>query len=186
MNVKQPYSNNLTPRENILVSLLAKLANEYKSLLEYIRRDKPFKIIEIKNLTVIPGETKFTIQIAHKNCIVNLSAAEIIQENYNLKNFSDYHAELIRKAAQGKLTDFLKITKNEPEYRVVSKKFDAKKQQYIFIIETNEKVRFIRTAEELSKNEDLLSGICIKDIYDIGYTQGTESVFKEKIASRKS
>lgn len=182
MNDKQDYSNPLTPRENFLMSLLSRVTKEYKKLLEHSRRSNPLKIVEILNLSTIPGETQFTIQVTHKNCIVRLSAAEIINSNYNLNDFSDFHAEMIRQAAQGKLIEFLKLSEKEPAYKIVSKRFDAKMQQYIFTIESKENIRFTSTAEELSRDKNLLSNIGMQDIYDIGYTQGAESILKEKSA----
>ena len=179
MHDKQNYSN-LTPRENFLISLLNKVIKEYKTLLEHTRRSKPLKIVEILNLSTIPGETQFTIQITHKNSIVRLSAAEIINSNYNLKYFSNFHAEMIRQAAQGKIIEFLKLSEKEPLYKIISKRLDSEIQQYIFTIETKENIFFTRTAEELSRDKNLLSNISMQDIYDIGYTQGAESILKEK------
>ena len=182
MNHKQDYPSNLTPREGFLMSLLSKIVNEYKTLLEHTRRNKPLKIVEILHLSPIPGETKFIIQITHKNCVAHLTAAEIINENYDLTDFSDFHAEMIRQAAQGKLLEFLKLSEKKPAYRITSKRFNAKMQQFIFTIETKDNIRFNTTAEELSKNQDLLTNIGLQDSYDIGYTQGAESILKEKAA----
>jgi hypothetical protein len=180
MTDKQNYSSNLTPSEDFLMSLLNRVIKEYKTLLEHTRRDKPLKIIEILNLSTIPGETKFAIQVTYKNSIIRLSAAEIINKNYNLNDFSDFHAEMIRQAAQGKLIEFLKLSEKGPIYKIVSKRFDAKAKQYIFTIETKENICFDSTAKELSINRDLLSNIGMQDIYDIGYTQGAESILNEK------
>jgi hypothetical protein len=180
MNDKRNYFNGLTLRENFLMSLLYKVVKEYKSLLESTRRIKPFKIIEILNITMIPGETQFAIQVSNKNCIVHLSAAEIISADYNLNDFSDFNAEMIRQAAQGKLVDFLKISEKAPNYKIASKRFDKEMQQYVFTIETKDNILFNSTAEELSKNNNLLSNIGIEDTYDIGYTHGSESILKEK------
>ena len=87
---------------------------------------------------------------------------------------------MIRQAAQGKLIEFLKLSEKEPTYKIVSKRFDTKMQQYIFTVESKENIRFASTAEELSRNKNLLTNIGMQDIYDIGYTQGTESILKEK------
>ena len=176
------HSHGLTPRDNFLMSLLNKVIKEYKTLLNHARRSKPLKIVDIFSLSPIPGETQFIIQITHKNCVAHLSAAEIIKENYDLNDFSEFHAEMIRQAAQGKLIEFLKITEKEPRYKIISKRFDVKLQQYIFTIEANDNIFFDSTAEELSRNKNILSNIGIQDIYDIGYTQGSESVLKEKAA----
>jgi hypothetical protein len=180
MNDERNYSNDLTRRENFLISILNRVIKEYKTLLEHTRRSKPLKIVEILNLSTIPGETQFNIQVTHKSCIVRMSAAEIINSNYNLNDFSDFHAEMIRQAAQGKLIQFLKLSEKEPAYKIISKRFDAKMQQYIFTIESKENFRFTSTAEELSMDKNLLSNIDMQDIYDIGYTQGAESILKEQ------
>lgn len=172
--------SNYLSRENFLISLLNKVMKEYKALIETIRQIKPLKIIKIQHISSIPGETQFTIQITNKNCFLTYTAAEIINHGYSLDDFNEFHAEMIRQAAQGKLIDFLKIKKPENTYKIVSKKLDRESQQYIFTIETKEKERFIRNAEELSINKNLLENMDLHDIYDIGYTNGFESILKEK------
>ncbi len=173
---------NTTPRENFLMTLLHKITREYKALLDYTRRAKPLKIIEIKKLSDVPGETEFIIQVTNKNCILKLTAAKIISNDYNLDDFNDFHAEMIRQAAQGKLAEFLKHSHSEPLYKIISKRLDKQIQQYIFTIETPEKKHFIRTASEIAQDNALLKNLSFYDIYDIGYTQGTESILQEKIA----
>ena len=105
-----------------------------------------------------------------------------MHSDYNLNDFNDFHAKMIQKAAQGKLIEFLKISAEKSSlYKIVSKTFDRESQQYVFTIETKDMLRSIRSAEELSKDKKLLLGMNIEDIYDIGYTQGYESILKEKI-----
>lgn len=178
MTNKQDFSKGFTPRENFLIFLVNKLTNEYKRLLNHIQM-KPYKIVEILTLSTIPGETRFAIQITHKNCILTLSAAEIFQ-NYDLNVFSNFHAEMISKAEEGKLVEFFKLTEIEPAYKIVSKRFDSEFQQYVFTVEDREAISFMRTAQVLSNDKNLLLNIGIHDIYDIGYTLGVESILKEK------
>lgn len=178
---KSNFSEN-TARETFLMTLLNKITKEYKLLLERIHRTKPYKIVEMIEISSIPGESKFAIQVANKNFIVQLSAAEIINHQYNLADFNDYHAEIIRKAAQGKLVEFLNFSEKEPAYKIITKKLNQETKEFIFTIETREQVRFNRTAAELSRDKNLLRNMSIHDIYDIGFTQGSESVLKEKAA----
>ena len=89
--------SNYTPRENYFISLLNKMIKEYKTLLESTRRSKLFKIIEIVHISNVPGESIFKVQISYKNCIVTLSCAEIINAEYNLNDFSEYHANILKK-----------------------------------------------------------------------------------------
>lgn len=173
-------ASKLTLRESFLMSLLNKAIKEYKALLEYTKRSKPLKIVEILNLSDLPGETTFVLQVSHKNSVIRLSAAEIISANYDLNDFSDFHAEMIRQAALGKLAQFLKQSAVEPAYKIISKQFDRKSQQYVFTIESRDNIRFTRTADELHNSKNLFSNISPDDIYDIGYTQGSESILKEK------
>jgi len=178
-----PQHPNHHIRENFLLSLLNKCIKEYKALLEFTRKSHPFKIIEIVSLSKIPGETVFLIQLTNKDCTLKISAADLINKNYDINQFSDYHAEMIRKAAQGKLIEFLKLLdKNTSNYKISSKKYDRDNQQYIFTIETDGHTQLTYTAEELSKNKHLLAHMDFDDIYDIGHTQGTESILKEKAA----
>lgn len=179
MNIEQNLSNKFNPRENFLMAVINKLMGEYKALLNYFQM-KTFKIVDILSLSSVPGETIFIIQIAHKNIILQLSAAEILHKNYDLNDFSAFHAEMIRKAGEGKLFEFLKLSETEARYKISGKRFDQELQQYLFTIESNDGTKFKKTAEELANDKDLLSYIGIQDIYDIKFTQGAESILKEK------
>lgn len=172
----------VSQRKKFLLFLLHKVTNKYKSLLSFYKRTKPLKIIEIVNLSKIPGETTFLIQVTNKNCVLNLTAADIIQQNYNLNDFSQYHADLIKYAANGKLLEYLKISEDTPQYKLISKILDKKNSQYLFTIGTKNGLQFTRTANELSKETHILSNLTICDILDVGYTQGSESILKEKLA----
>lgn len=173
--------NSLSKRENFLLSLLDKITKEYKTLRDYLNQVRPYKIIEISRLSRIPGESEFVIQITNKNQTFTLSAADILERKYPLDHFSDYHSEMIKKAAQGKLLDFLKLNDNKPVLKIVSKRFDRERQQYIFTLETSEKNYFPRTADEIARDKSILEKLDIDDIYNIGYTHGTESILKEKM-----
>lgn len=176
------YPNQITPRENFLLSLLHKVTKEYKALVEFTCRKKTLKIAEILELSSTPGESKFAIQFTNKNCVLHLTAAEIISQNYHLDDFNEFHAAIIKQAAHGKLIEFLKLSEKVCEYRIAVKRFDKSLQQYVFVIETKEQTRFTRTAEEIAADKKLLLNLDITDVYDIGFTQGCESILKEKAA----
>ena len=179
----QENSNQLTPRENFLISMLNKLVLEYKTILNYVRSTKPFKITEIINLSSVPGETLFLIQIKNNSCPLRLTAGQIINDNYDLNNFNEFHAEIIKKAGEGKLIEYLKLAPiQKSKYTIISKKFNKELQQNIFVIEDDKKIKFARTAEEIVKDKQLFNHLSFEDIYNIGYTQGTESIIREKIA----
>lgn len=171
----------LTPRESFLMSLLNKVTKEYKLLLDSTRRMKPYKIVEILHLSNVPGESKFAIQITNKNCFMQLTAGEVIANGYELKLFNDFHRKMIQQALQGKLIEFLKISEIEPLYKIVSKKYDRESNQHLFVIETKDHVCMTRTAEEISNDKSLLKNMSLDDVYDIGYTQGSESIIKERL-----
>lgn len=176
-------------RENFLMALLQKVTSEYKSLLHsykaIIKKIKPYKIIEIVDISNIPGETIFLIQITNKNCVFKLSAAEIMNQGYSLTDFSEFHASLIQHAAQGKLLDFLKLSENEPAYKIISKKFDLDEQRYIFSLETKNQTMISQTADEISRDKNILLNMDKVDIHEIGYTQGSESILKENQKYKK-
>ncbi len=174
--------NSPAQRKTFIMLLFQKITNEYKALLKYTRSIKPFKIIEIERLSSIPGETKFIIQVVNKNTVMVLTAAEIINTYFDLNVFSKFHATLIRQAASGNLVNFFNLSDKEHSYKIISKKIDRLSKQVIFTIETREKIKFTRTADELSKDRTLLENLNFQDIYDIGYTNGTEQILKEKTA----
>lgn len=169
-------SPKLNPRESVLVGLLNKIIKEYKALLSYTRQSKPFKIVEIYQLSNTPGETAFLIQVTNKNYAFRATAAQIIQRNYNLSNFNDFHAEMIKRAAQGTLVEFLH---QKSSYKIVSKRLDREIKQYVFTLETSENQYLTCTADEISKDKNILMNISKDDVYDVGYTQGSESIIKE-------
>lgn len=174
-------SLNFNHRENFLMNLLQKIIHEYKSLLEYTRKINPFKILKILYLSPVPGETRFLIQVSNKDVILKLTAAEIIHDNYDLDGFPGFHADMIRHAAKGSLMEFLKIDHNSYNYKIISKKYDRDHKNHIFTLETTDQLLFNATTEELSKNKDTLNNLKSDDVFDIGYTQATESIIKENI-----
>lgn len=179
-NSRQP-PDRMTMRENFLVSLLNRVIREYRALLASSKSGKPFRIVEISHISVIPGETRFVVQLANKNCILQVSAADIISRGYDLSSFNDFHAEMIRHAVQGRLAVFLKLSDTPPSFRIVSKRFDPEMQQYILIIETKDGTRFSRTPAQLSADREVLSHMEYMDVYDIGFTQGGESIIREQV-----
>jgi hypothetical protein len=184
MSNRQNNLNQLTPRENFLMSLLNKVTKEYQALLEYTRRVKPLKIVDILELSSVPGETKFAIQITNKNAIVKLKAEEIILGGFKLDQFSDFHAEMIRQALFGKLTEFLKLPiPNPPAYKIMSKKWEQRNQETIFVVgeAKDDGTQFALTANALNGHKEILLNMDQQDIFDVGYTLGSESVIKEKL-----
>ncbi len=175
-------NQNSTSRETLLMVLLNKVTKEYKAFIEFTLRRKPLKIIEILELSSIPGATKFTIQLINKNFILKLSAAEIIKNGYDLNDFDDFHADMICYAAQGKLIEFLKLSDKNHLYKIIERRFDKALQQHVYIIEDQEQIRYARTVVDLSNDRNFLRNMDISDIYDIGFTHGCESILKEETA----
>ncbi|TAK78571.1 MAG: hypothetical protein EPO11_01085 [Gammaproteobacteria bacterium] len=66
-------------------------------------------------------------------------------------------------------------------YRIASKRFHREIKQYLFTIETGE-IQFERTADELAGNQDILANLPFHDVYDVGYTHGSEAILKEQKA----
>ena len=89
---------------------------------------------------------------------------------------------MIQQAAQGKLVEFLSIPNKKPTYKIISKKYDYEAKQNIFLIEIENQQKIARIADEIARDKELLANMDIGDIFDIGYTQGSESVLKEKMA----
>lgn len=155
---------------------------KYQTFTALSPRAKPLKILEICYLSNIPGETQFTIQITNTQAIVQLTAAEIVLSGYDFNDFSYFHAEMIRQAASGKLAEFLSLSKKEPLFKIISKKFDRTRLEHTFVIELKKNQTISRTTNEISSDKKMLFNMESEDIYDIGFTQGSESILKEKSA----
>lgn len=170
-------------KETLLMGLLKKITQEYRSLLEaynkIITGIKPYKITEIVSFSDAPGETVFSIQVTNKNCEFKLSAGEIVRNNYNLDSFGKFHAEMIKHAAKGSLRAYLKMSEI-PKFSIDSKYIDRKSKKHVFYLKNSNESIFIKTAEEISMEENLLSNLPIKDIYDVAFTQGVESITNEE------
>ena len=178
MQQHSPQHTPATQRENFLMALLNKLIKEYKDLLDYTRQVKSFKIVDIIQLSPVPGETLFAVQITNKNCVLRLSAAEIVEKKFHLSDFPSFHAEMIRQAAQGKLESFLQL--QDAKCKILSKKYDRNTRQYVFTVEPAGQQSIKYTAQELSNNKNLLKDMNVDDVYDIAYTHGSESIIKEE------
>lgn len=168
-------------KQNLLIAFLQKALKEYKRLLDESRKGKPLKIVEISFLSDYPGETKFLIQVRNKNCVIELSAAEIFSEKYNLDDFNEFNASMIKAAAQGDLRNFLKIKPNNPEYKIVSKSVDRKKGQNLFTIKSTSGKNFVAAAKEVAAMREVINKLSPDDIYDIAYTRGYETAISEAV-----
>jgi phosphoserine aminotransferase len=82
----------------------------------------------------------------------------------------------------GKLIDYLKISESNPTFRIVSKRFDKSAQQHIFTLISDKQEHFMRSASEIVSDKNILENLGVSDVYDIGFTQGGESILKEKMA----
>lgn len=171
---------------NILIPLFRKFQENCKAFSELLRHQKPLKIVEIISMSDIPGETKFVIQIANKNSIISLSAGDLILGGYDLNHFSDFHAEMIRQAVTGNLMQYLAQSEKKQSHRIISKKYIRELQEYIFTIENKKNETIARTVYEITADKDLLYSMEFQDIFDVGYTVGSESVLKERKLMNKS
>ena len=75
---------------------------------------------------------------------------------------------------------YLNLFRLKTFYKIAAKKMDRKTARYYFIIETNDKIRFIRRADELAKDRTVLFNMPKDDIYDVLYTHGRESLLNER------
>jgi len=157
-----------------------KILGECKALIERRKKSNLLKIIEIKKLSSIPGESEFLIQVTNKNSVFTLKANNIFTDGYNISDFSDFHAELIRQAAVGKLIDYLQNPSlSKSTYTVLSKKLNRELNTYTYEIEDCTGTQFSCTADEIYANRTMLDEMHSHDIFDIGFTIGSESISRE-------
>lgn len=145
----------------------------------------PFSLRIIDEEINANGETIFTLQLVGKNLVSKLPAKDISSDKKLLKSLSPIDLLKILNASNKK---FLKKRGNiilfpcQAYYKLIAKNYNHTLQQTIFTLEisrahqiTQEKL----TALEIANNPLILEKLTPQEIYDLGYTVGSESILRE-------
>ena len=165
--------------ENTISTIKAK----YKMLQK--ANSYPFSLRIIDEEINANGETIFTLQLVGKNLISKLYAKDISSDKKLLKSFSPLDLLKILNATNKK---FLQKRGNivlfpcRAYYKLIAKNYNHTLQQTIFILEisrANQITQKKLTALEIANNPLILEKLTPQEIYDLGYTVGSETILRE-------
>lgn len=131
------------------------------------------------------GKTLFTIQLVGKNLISKLYAAEISSDRKLLKSLSPVDLLRILNISNQQFLckrDDIILFPCDAYYRLVAKSYSHTLQQTIFTLEISRRNKTIQsklTALEIINSPLILEKLNPQEIYDLGFTVGSENVLKE-------
>lgn len=169
-------------RINRFTDFMSWLAKQYREIQEYAARNYPFRILEERRLPRT-GETIFTVQFVGKSTCIKLTATELAEDDDLIHGFSPQDVKHIMQAAliKPKLSIIQGGLQKTP-FRIVAKNFQREKQRFTYLIEQtlqdNETVTKAFDLEEVTRSKEMLLKFSKRDIYEIAYSAGAESVLK--------
>ena len=131
------------------------------------------------------GETLFTLQLVGKNLVSKLYASDISKDKKLLKALSPIDLLKILNTSNKK---FLYKRENiilfpcQAYYKLTAKNYNHIIQQTIFTLEITRASKITQkklTALEIANNPLILEKLTPQEIYDLGYTVGSETILRE-------
>lgn len=158
----------------VISKLLSTLKNKCKTLSALIKSTTPihaYRVISIeKNKS---DDYLATIQIVNKNQMFQIKPEEILANNKLVDSFSQKDVRALTYLG------YLGI--NNPRYTILAKRLSENDNKLFFAIkERGSKKPIIKTADQISADEQLLKGLHQKDAHMIGYATAAEQVKQEK------
>ncbi|WP_218814251.1 hypothetical protein [Rickettsiella endosymbiont of Dermanyssus gallinae] len=155
---------------------------KYKSIQQAKSYPFPLRIIsqELAN-----KDTVYTVQIVGKNLVFKLCATELFNDNQLLQRLSPFDLLNILNSSNKKTfykKNNLIIFPCRVHYKIIAKSYDHARQQSIFILEITQANNVIQkkfTALEIVKAPFMLEKLSSQEIYDLGFTIGSETILEE-------
>lgn len=145
----------------------------------------PFSLRIIDEEVNANGETVFTLQLVGKNLISKLYAKDISSDKKLLKAFSPLDLLKILNASNKKILHNrgnIILFPCQAYYKLIAKNYNHTLQQTIFILEVSRANQITHkklTALEIASNPLILEKLTSQEIYDLGYTVGSETILRE-------
>lgn len=130
-----------------------------------------YRIVQIeKNLD---GEYYIMVQVINKNLTFKAAPEELLADDKMVNSFSPTD---IRN-----LTYLGYLGINSPKYKILAKRLSEDSEQMVFAVQKRgEKDYQLVTANEISKDENILHGLSQEDAHMVGMTTGNEQSIIEK------
>lgn len=162
---------------------ISTLKLKYKSLQK--ANSHPYSLRIINEAISKNGETLFTLQIIGKNLVSKLYATDISNDKKLLKSLSPidllkilniYNRNYLSKK------DNLILFPCKTYYRLVAKSYNHMLQKTFFTVEITRADKMTQkklSALEIANNPLMLEKLTPQEIYDLGFTVGSETILKE-------
>jgi hypothetical protein len=119
------------------------------------------------------GDYSINAQIINKNMFVKMKPEEILADDELTNSFSPLDVRT--------LTYLGYLGLNSPQYKILAQRLSEKDNRLVFAIkEKGKKKPIIKTADEISTDEELLGSLDQKDAHMVGFTAANESAIIEK------
>ena len=154
---------------------LKRILTEVKKLF-----DRPagpyYRVVEIKEDET--GVYHATIQLINTRTIMTMKPEAILADDKLTDAFSPRDIRTLTYLG------YLGI--NSPKYKILAKRLLENDKKLVFAIkQRGEEELLLKTAEEISTDEELLKNLDQKDAHTIGYTSGSQTVSDEKAQMAK-
>lgn len=177
---QEGVSLNFKHVENYISTIKAK----YKSLQKANAHPFALRIID-EEVCTKNGETLFTLQLVGKNLISKLYTNEITSDKKLLKALSPIDLLKILNSSNKKILNSKEniiIFPCQAYYKLIDKNYNHILQQTIFTLEItriNTITQKKLSALDIANNPLVLEKLSSQEIYDLGYTVGSETILKE-------
>jgi hypothetical protein len=119
-----------------------------------------------------------TVQLTNKSQVFKMKPEEILADDSLTDCFSQ------RDVRTRTYLGYLGI--NSLKYKILAKRLSEKDNRFVFTIkERSTDQPIVKTADELSKEEEIISSLNQKDAHMIGYTSASEQTAIEKAELKK-
>jgi hypothetical protein len=119
-----------------------------------------------------------TVQLTNKSQIFKMKPEEILADDSLTDCFSQRDVRTLTYLG------YLGI--NAPKYKILAKRLSEKDNRFVFAIKERGKDQpIVKTADELSQDDDIISSLNQKDAHMIGYTSAAEQNALEKAELKK-
>lgn len=154
-----------------LIKFLTRVFRLWRTSKQYYSYTPSYRIVNIEQSS--NSEYQVTIQLIGKNILLEVVPEKLLADDKLVNCFSPTDIRTLTYLG------YLGI--NSPKYKILAKHLSEKSDQILFSVhKKGEKKYKIITADEISKNEEMIQGLSQQEAHMVGLTTATEQPILEK------
>lgn len=161
--------------------MLSKLRNIFKTLKQATAESKKQKRYKYRIVAIEQNKDDdyiITVQLINKSLVLTMKPEEILANDYLTNCFSPTDVRTLTYLG------YLGI--NSPKYKILAQRLSETDNRFSFALkQKGSKKPLIKTADEISTNQEILESLNQKDAHMIGFTSGSEREMIEKEQKKK-